>query len=133
MEFYSLYLKNCMFVTNKVCGKVNENKPGSDLFLEGAMGGLGGWSWCHCSDECWGGHPVALQGHAGCHEGVKDTNREHGVPYLVLGELLDSEELGVCSTSTVGREKVWHGLGMLCHSLGWCVHGYNVWVCVKCV
>lgn len=22
MEFYSLYLKNCMFVTNKVCGKV---------------------------------------------------------------------------------------------------------------
>lgn len=25
MEFYSLYLKNCMFVTNKVCGNVNDS------------------------------------------------------------------------------------------------------------
>lgn len=42
MEFYSLYLKNCMFVTNKVCGKVNENQPGPDLLFGGAMGALAG-------------------------------------------------------------------------------------------
>lgn len=42
-----------------------------------------------------GGHPVALQGHAGCHEGVGDTNRERGVPHLVLRGSPGSRELEI--------------------------------------
>lgn len=47
MEFYSLYLKNCMFVTNKkVCGKVNEKptrpRSRSFFFFEGVGGRCGG-------------------------------------------------------------------------------------------
>lgn len=49
MEFYSLYLKNCMFVTNKkVCGKVNEKptRPRSRSFFWGGWGSVWGASDC---------------------------------------------------------------------------------------
>lgn len=57
-----------------------------------------------------------------------------GFPTLSWGDRLTQRSWGCEVPARWGREKVWLGLGMLCHSLGWCVQGITcVWVCVKCV
>lgn len=100
-----------------------KTSPGLTCSLGVSWGALQGGA----GGEGWGGHPVALQGHAGCPEGTDGM-------WGVLRGSPDPGELEVCGTSTVGREEVWRGVGMVCHSSGWCVHSITcVWACVRCV
>lgn len=99
-----------------------KTSPGLTLSLWVPWGALQGGA----GGEGWGGHPVALQGHAGCPEGTDGM-------WGVLRGSPDPGELAVCGTSTVGREEVWrrHGVSQL--RLVCAQHNVCVGVCEVCV